>query len=135
MDMDQDVFYKVAPFDREAVDLSKPAMTVEEYMQQVVVSRELVSEVSVATGLDLPKQTLQGVPILKDGSGNGKMICSRFTPPGGHKWNIAKVRFETNIWLRNVLIFRAIIFHCNDRCLNLKWPLRQNIVISNCLRR
>lgn len=33
--MEQDAFYQVGEFDRSKVDLDKPAMTVDEYMQQV----------------------------------------------------------------------------------------------------
>ncbi|KAE9554915.1 hypothetical protein FO519_001880 [Halicephalobus sp. NKZ332] len=47
--MDQQAVYKLQDFDPNAVDLHKPATTVEEYMRQVHVNRRNCPEVVVAT--------------------------------------------------------------------------------------
>ena len=46
--MDQQPVYKLQDFDPDAVDLQKPATTVEEYMRQVHVNRRNCPDIAVA---------------------------------------------------------------------------------------
>ncbi|KAI1717958.1 survival motor neuron (SMN) interacting protein 1 (SIP1) domain-containing protein [Ditylenchus destructor] len=74
------------PFDRRKVDLNKMPATVDEYMQQVVVSRERCPDIVMADPESIPvfskpmKQLVHIDPALS--------YTSQFTP--GHEWNTEK---------------------------------------------
>lgn len=89
--MEQDVFYKVSPFDRKSVDLSKPATSVDDYMRQVIVSRESIPTVAVAA--NYKEIVSNGGPKKPSLIGCDDTLprTSRFLP--GKGWNILKVLF------------------------------------------
>ncbi|KAI6203099.1 hypothetical protein M3Y94_00517300 [Aphelenchoides besseyi] len=84
--MEQEAIIDVGNFDHSSVDLNKPAGTVEEYIKQVIVSRERCEEIAVATNIDRSqfKKPISLVPVDDSTSAS----CS-FTPP--LSWSQAKV--------------------------------------------
>ncbi|KAI6241222.1 putative Survival of motor neuron protein-interacting protein 1 [Aphelenchoides fujianensis] len=84
--MEQEAIIDVGEFDRRAVDLSKPAATVEEYIKQVIVSRERCEDVAVAKDLDRSRFKPAACGIPADES--IRASCS-FTPP--LEWSQLKV--------------------------------------------
>jgi len=89
--MEQEAFYDVGNFDRSKVDLSKPAMSVEEYMQQVIVDRERIPAVVVASeevlkrvNVSSSKVSIANVIGIQEGSS----FTSRFSP--SKEWCISK---------------------------------------------
>uniref|UniRef100_A0A914GT46 Gem-associated protein 2 n=1 Tax=Globodera rostochiensis TaxID=31243 RepID=A0A914GT46_GLORO len=88
--MEQEAFYTVGEFDRSRVDLNKPAMTVEEYMQQVVAGRELLPDVAVAPAEVLKRVSatsskMYNVPGMRE---NSHTFTNRFGP--NKEWCVTK---------------------------------------------
>ncbi|KAI3420330.1 hypothetical protein GPALN_003639 [Globodera pallida] len=88
--MEQEAFYTVGEFDRSRVDLNKPAMTVEEYMQQVVAGRELLPDVAVAPvevlkRVSATSSKMYNVPGMRE---NSHTFTNRFGP--NKEWCVTK---------------------------------------------
>lgn len=64
MDQEQSRFYAVKPFDRRKVNLNKMPTTVDEYMQQVVVSREQCPDIVMADPESIPAFTKPLKPLI-----------------------------------------------------------------------
>lgn len=90
MEMGQDAFYEPGTFDRGSVNLNKPPTTVDEYMKQVIVSRESIPVVAVANNYE----ELTKLSSQKRNSGFSKPVqcTSRFIP--GVEWNDAVVAIK-----------------------------------------
>uniref|UniRef100_A0A915DKB8 Gem-associated protein 2 n=1 Tax=Ditylenchus dipsaci TaxID=166011 RepID=A0A915DKB8_9BILA len=100
--MDQEVFFDVDNFDRTKVDLNKMPTTVEEYMRQMVVSRENCPVVATANPEDIPlfKKAKQNiVPLDK----SIDCVCE-FAP--GREWNLNKSNYFS--WQRSMIEGRNI---------------------------
>ncbi|CAD5207157.1 unnamed protein product [Bursaphelenchus okinawaensis] len=112
--MEQEPIYAVEKFDKSKVDLSKPARNVEEYMRQVIVSREQMQDVTVAkeSVREIKKRT---VFIPQD---EEEPVCS-FVPSA--EWREVK--------LANFKRIREVFEIKRQRCaskLDVKFPGQNN---------
>ena len=84
--MDQEAVIELEHFDHDAIDLDKPAGTVEEYIKQVIVSRERCAEIAVAENIDRSNFKKPTCVVPTDVAAS--VGCS-FAPPA--QWCQAKV--------------------------------------------
>ncbi|KAL3123769.1 hypothetical protein niasHT_009982 [Heterodera trifolii] len=119
--MEQEAFYTVGEFDRSKIDLNKPAMTVEEYMQQVVVGRELLPDVAVASPEVLKRfsatplrKSLTNLPGICDDS---RTFTSRFGP--NKEWCVAK----SNDFSQNRSAFECVKVPDDDPLKDVQLPI------------
>lgn len=84
--MEQDLCIDIGKFDPSEVDLAKPADTVQEYIKQVIVTRDNLPDVAVAQNVDRSKFKTPTCLVPTDVSASA--VCS-FTPPT--EWSQLKV--------------------------------------------
>uniref|UniRef100_A0A0N5BBY2 Gem-associated protein 2 n=1 Tax=Strongyloides papillosus TaxID=174720 RepID=A0A0N5BBY2_STREA len=84
--MEQTPFIEVSDFDRNAIDLSKPAHTAEEYIKQGIVLREKMPKVVRA---EISEDVIEKVDIPLFRLGDSLPKCD-FIPPC--KWTSAQIR-------------------------------------------
>ncbi|CAD5210541.1 unnamed protein product [Bursaphelenchus xylophilus] len=100
--MEQEAIYNAGRFDRAKVDLTKPPRNVEEYMRQVIVSRERCEDIAVA------KET---VTVIKTPTivipQHEEAVCS-FAP--SREWVQSKVENFTHM--------REVFNERRDKCTN-----------------